>query len=148
MFLVLGGLGGFEDFVDRGMSPRLLALLLVRPPLLVGRLAPSRRPGPTQQLLQTRPDLRRRRRRRQAPQQLGHPQHPVQPHQLLVQVREGRRPVKDDVFIFHNMDTNLTRRASVRYVKDGKPTFITDAAFADADFQRQLAFWVARMPGR
>jgi hypothetical protein len=55
---------------------------------------------------------------------------------------------QNDVFIFHNMDKNLTRKASVRYAKNGKPTFITDAAFADADFQRQLAFWVDRMPGR
>jgi hypothetical protein len=46
------------------------------------------------------------------------------------------------------MDKNLTRRASVRYAKNGKPAFITDAAFAEADFQRQLAFWVDRMPGR
>jgi hypothetical protein len=55
---------------------------------------------------------------------------------------------QNDVFIFHNMDKNLTRRASVRYAKNGKPAFITDAAFAEADFQRQLAFWVDRMPGR
>jgi hypothetical protein len=55
---------------------------------------------------------------------------------------------QNDVFIFHNMDKNFTRLASVRYAKNGKPTFITDAAFADADFRRQLAFWVDRMPGR
>jgi hypothetical protein len=55
---------------------------------------------------------------------------------------------QNDVFIFHNMDKNFTRLASVRYAKNGKPAFITDAAFADADFQRQLAFWVDRMPGR
>lgn len=55
---------------------------------------------------------------------------------------------QNDVFIFHNCDKNLVRQASVRYAKNGKPTFITDAAFAEADFQRQLAFWVARMPGR
>jgi hypothetical protein len=55
---------------------------------------------------------------------------------------------QDDVFIFHNMDKNFTRLASVRYAKNGKPAFITDAAFADADFQKQLAFWVDRMPGR
>jgi len=55
---------------------------------------------------------------------------------------------QDDVFIFHNMDKSFTRLASVRYAKNGKPTFITDAAFADADFQKQLAFWVDRMPGR
>ena len=55
---------------------------------------------------------------------------------------------QDDVFIFHNMDRSFTRLASVRYAKNGKPTFITDAALADADFQKQLAFWVDRMPGR
>jgi hypothetical protein len=55
---------------------------------------------------------------------------------------------QSDVYIFHNCDKNFTRLASVRYAKNGKPTFITDAAFADADFQRQLAFWVDRMPGR
>ena len=55
---------------------------------------------------------------------------------------------QNDVFIFHNCDKNFTRLASVRYAKNGKPAFITDAAFADADFQRQLAFWVDRMPGR
>ncbi len=55
---------------------------------------------------------------------------------------------QNDVFIFHNMDKNFTRLASVRYAKNGKPTFITDQAFADADFQKQLAFWIDRMPGR
>ena len=55
---------------------------------------------------------------------------------------------QNDVFIFHNMDKNFTRLASVRYAKNGRPAFITDAAFADADFRRQLAFWVDRMPGR
>lgn len=55
---------------------------------------------------------------------------------------------QNDIFIFHNCDKNFTRLASVRYAKNGRPTFITDAAFADADFQRQLAFWVDHMPGR
>jgi hypothetical protein len=55
---------------------------------------------------------------------------------------------QNDVFIFHNMDKNFTRLASVRYAKNGKPAFITDTAFAEADFQRQLAFWIDRMPGR
>jgi hypothetical protein len=56
--------------------------------------------------------------------------------------------LQGDVFIFHQMDRNLTRLVSVRYPRNGKPTFIADAAFADADFQRQLAFWIDRMPGR
>ena len=56
--------------------------------------------------------------------------------------------LQGDVFIFHQMDRSFTRLASVRYPRNGKPTFIADAAFADADFQRQLAFWIDRMPGR
>ena len=56
--------------------------------------------------------------------------------------------LQNDVFIFHNCDRNFNRLTSVRYARNGKPTVITDAAFADADFQQQLAFWVERMPGR
>jgi hypothetical protein len=56
--------------------------------------------------------------------------------------------LQGDLFIFHNCDKSFTRLASVRYPRNGRPTFITDAAFADADFQKQLAFWVDRMPGR
>jgi hypothetical protein len=56
--------------------------------------------------------------------------------------------LKGDVFIFHNCDRSFTRLSSVRYARNGKPTFIADAAFADGDFQQQLAFWVDRMPGR
>ena len=56
--------------------------------------------------------------------------------------------LQNDVFIFHNCDRNFTRLTSVRYPRDGKPTFIADSAFADADFQQQLAFWIDRMPGR
>ena len=37
---------------------------------------------------------------------------------------------------------------SVRYPRNGKPQFITDVAFAEADFQQQLAFWFDQMPGR
>ena len=56
--------------------------------------------------------------------------------------------LQGDVFIFHNCDKSFTRLFSVRYPRDGKPTVITDTAFADADFRQQLAFWVDRMPGR
>jgi hypothetical protein len=56
--------------------------------------------------------------------------------------------LRNDEFIFHNCDRNFTRLTSVRYKRDGKPTFIADAGFADADFQQQLAFWIDRMPGR
>jgi hypothetical protein len=55
---------------------------------------------------------------------------------------------QNDVFIFHSCDRNFRRLTSVRYAKNGKPTVIADAAFAEADFQKQLAFWFARMPGR
>ena len=56
--------------------------------------------------------------------------------------------LQGDMFVFHNCDKNFTRLSSVRYPRNGRPTFISDAAFADADFQSQLAFWVERMPGR
>ncbi len=56
--------------------------------------------------------------------------------------------LQNDVFIFHSCDRTLTRLASVRYPRTGKPTVITDVAFAESDFQQQLAFWVDRMPGR
>ncbi len=56
--------------------------------------------------------------------------------------------LKNDVFIFHSCDRTLKRLSSVRYARNGKPTVIADAAFAEADFQSQLAFWVERMPGR
>jgi len=55
---------------------------------------------------------------------------------------------QNEVFIFHNCDRSFNRLTSVRYARNGKPTVITDAAFAEADFQQQLAFWVERMPGR
>ena len=55
---------------------------------------------------------------------------------------------ENEVFVFHNCDRNFKRLTSVRYARNGKPTVITDAAFAEADFQQQLAFWVERMPGR
>jgi hypothetical protein len=36
----------------------------------------------------------------------------------------------------------------VRYPRNGKPTLITDIAFAESDFQQQIAFWFNRIPGR
>jgi len=63
-------------------------------------------------------------------------------HELVLHHREG------DVLVFHNCDTKFTRLSSVRYPRNGKPQFISDAAAADADFQKQLAFWFERMPGR
>lgn len=56
--------------------------------------------------------------------------------------------LQNEVFIFHSCDRDLKRLSSVRYARNGKPTVITDVAFAEADFQQQLAFWVERLPGR
>ena len=63
-------------------------------------------------------------------------------HEFVLHRRQG------DVLIFHNCDTKFARLSSVRYPRNGKPPFITDTAFAEADFQQQLAFWFERMPGR
>ena len=52
------------------------------------------------------------------------------------------------MLIFHNCDTKFARLVSVRYPRNGTPTFIRDVAFAENDFQKQLAFWFERMPGR
>ena len=58
------------------------------------------------------------------------------------------RTVNDQVIVFHHCDTKFQRFSSVRYQRNGKPQFITDTAFAEADFQQQLAFWFDQMPGR
>lgn len=63
-------------------------------------------------------------------------------HEFVLHRRQG------DVLIFHHCDTKFARLSSVRYPRNGKPTFITDTAFAENDFQQQIAFWFARMPGR
>jgi hypothetical protein len=63
-------------------------------------------------------------------------------HEFVLHRRQG------DVLIFHNCDTKFARLVSVRYARNGKPTFIGDVAFAEKDFQEQLAFWFQRMPGR
>jgi hypothetical protein len=63
-------------------------------------------------------------------------------HEFVLHHRTG------DVLVFHNCDTKFARLSSVRYPRNGKPTFITDTAFAENDFQQQLAFWFERMPGR
>jgi hypothetical protein len=53
-----------------------------------------------------------------------------------------------EVLIFHHCDTAFRRLTSVRYPRNGKPVVITDTAFAEADFQKQINFWFSRMPGR
>lgn len=63
-------------------------------------------------------------------------------HEFVFQRRQG------DVLILHSSDTNFRRLQSVRYARNGKPSVITDTAFAENDFQQQTAFWFARIPGR
>ena len=63
-------------------------------------------------------------------------------HEFIFHRRQG------DVLILHHSDTGFTRLESVRYPRNGKPTLITDIAFAESDFQQQIAFWFNRIPGR
>jgi hypothetical protein len=63
-------------------------------------------------------------------------------HEFVLHQRQG------EVLIFHHCDTSFQRLSSVRYPRNGKPTLITDTAFAESDFQQQLHFWFDRMPGR
>jgi len=63
-------------------------------------------------------------------------------HEFVLHRRQG------DVLVFHHCDTRFARLTSVRYPRDGKPTYITDTAFAENDFQQQIGFWFERMPGR
>jgi hypothetical protein len=63
-------------------------------------------------------------------------------HEFIFHRRQG------DVLILHLADTKFTRLESVRYPRNGKPTLITDIAFAENDFQQQIAFWFSRIPGR
>lgn len=63
-------------------------------------------------------------------------------HDLVFHRRQG------DVLILHLSDTKFERLASVRYPRNGKPSLITDTAFAESDFQQQIAFWFRAMPGR
>jgi hypothetical protein len=65
-------------------------------------------------------------------------------HEFVLHRRQG-----DTVLLFHHCDTKFTRLGnSVRYPRNGQPAEITDQAFANSDFQQQLAFWFDRMPGR
>ncbi|TAJ32236.1 MAG: hypothetical protein EPO67_12140 [Reyranella sp.] len=63
-------------------------------------------------------------------------------HEFVFHRRQG------DVLILHLSDTKFARLQSVRYPRTGKPSIITDRAFAESDFQQQLAFWMDRIPGR
>ena len=63
-------------------------------------------------------------------------------HEFIFHRRQG------EVLILHHADTKFTRLESVRYPRNGKPSLIIDAAFAESDFQQQIAFWFRAMPGR
>jgi hypothetical protein len=63
-------------------------------------------------------------------------------HEFVLHRRRG------DELIFHHCDTAFRRLTSVRYPREGKPSFIIDTAFAESDFQEQIGFWFSRMPGR
>jgi hypothetical protein len=63
-------------------------------------------------------------------------------HEFVLHRRQG------DVLVFHHCDTAFRRLESVRYPRNGRPTLITDRAFAESDFQQQIGFWFAEMPGR
>ena len=63
-------------------------------------------------------------------------------HEFVFQRRQG------DVLVLHSADTAFKRLQSVRYARNGRPTIITDIAFAERDFQQQTAFWFDRIPGR
>lgn len=53
-----------------------------------------------------------------------------------------------DVLLFHHSDSQFKRLSSVRFARNSRPLLITDAAFAELDFQKQYGFWVNFMPGR
>jgi len=63
-------------------------------------------------------------------------------HEFVFHRRQG------DVLILHLGDTKFARLASVRYPRNGKPSQVSDSAFAERDFQQQIGFWFSRMPGR
>ena len=63
-------------------------------------------------------------------------------HEFIFHRRQG------DVLILHQSDTAFARLLSVRYPRNAQPSVITDVAFAERDFQQQLAFWFERIPGR
>ena len=53
-----------------------------------------------------------------------------------------------DVLLFHHSNTQFSRLSSVRFARNSRPLLITDAAFAEHDFQKQVGFWFNFMPGR
>ena len=67
-------------------------------------------------------------------------------HEFVFHRKQGED--QREVLVFHHVDGAFTRLASVRYPRNGKPQPLSDVAIADADFQQQLSFWLARVPGR
>ena len=63
-------------------------------------------------------------------------------HEFIFHRRQG------DVLILHLSDTKFARLQSVRYPRNGKPSVITDVAFAESDFQQQVGYWYGQIPGR
>ncbi|MBI3196430.1 MAG: hypothetical protein HYZ40_02750 [Rhodospirillales bacterium] len=63
-------------------------------------------------------------------------------HEFIFHRKQG------DVLILHLSDTRFARLQSVRYPRNGKPAVITDVAFAENDFQQQVAYWYGQIPGR
>ena len=63
-------------------------------------------------------------------------------HEFVFHRRQG------DMLILHLSDTRFARLQSVRYPRTGKPSVITDTAYAEDDFQQQVAFWFDRILGR
>jgi hypothetical protein len=63
-------------------------------------------------------------------------------HEFIFHRRQG------DVLILHLADTKFARLQSVRYPRNGKPSVITDVAFAENDFQQQVGYWYGQIPGR
>jgi hypothetical protein len=53
-----------------------------------------------------------------------------------------------DVLLFHHCNAQFDRQSSVRFPRNGRPLLMTDAAFAEQDFRKQLGFWFNFMPGR
>lgn len=52
-----------------------------------------------------------------------------------------------DLLVFHLANSALTRQGSATYPRYGRPSRMNDVA-GEADFQKQLAFWMERIPGR
>lgn len=63
-------------------------------------------------------------------------------HEFVFHRRQG------DTLILHLSNLRFARQQSVIYPQNGKPSVIADSAFAESDFQQQVAFWFDRMPGR